>query len=87
MPSTPPPLWPGYDDAGEDELLALLDGKVARRARRRRPHRRRRGSPRDLAQAIASHEWLKQELRDAELPPATLHSRADDIRGGSWRPK
>ena len=28
MPSTPPPLWNGYDEAGEDELEALLDRKV-----------------------------------------------------------
>ena len=25
MPGTPPPLWRGYDDTEEDDLLALLD--------------------------------------------------------------
>ena len=41
MPSTPSPLWPGYDAAGEDELLDLLNGKDRRRARRRGRLRRR----------------------------------------------
>ena len=62
MPSTPPPLWHGYDDAGEDELIALLDGKVDAPRRRRRPDGRRARSRGDFAQAIASHEWLKQKL-------------------------
>ena len=40
MPSVPP-LWEGYDDNSEQDLLGLLDAKVERRARPRRPDRRR----------------------------------------------
>ena len=73
MPSTPPPLWDGYDEAGGDKLEALLDEKVAR----------------DFAQAIASHEWLKQKLGASDYHPS-LHAEANRIRSadiGSWRPK
>lgn len=88
MPSTPPPLWNGYDDAGEDELQALLDRKVDAAV-----------DPddetvdevlaRDFAQAIASHEWLKQKLGAPDYHPR-LHEEANRIRKadiGSWRPK
>jgi hypothetical protein len=38
MASSPPPLWPGYDEASDDDLLALLDSKVdAMRTRKTRP--------------------------------------------------
>ena len=29
MPASAPPLWDGYDDADEDQLVALLEGKAA----------------------------------------------------------
>jgi hypothetical protein len=37
----------------------------------------------DFAQAIASHEWLKQN-KDGYRE--RLHARADKVRVGSWRP-
>jgi hypothetical protein len=85
MPASPPPLWDGYDDADEDQLVALLERKAAAA-----------GDPdddsvdptvaRDLATAVASHEWLKRKLDDSSYR-ARLHKVADDIRVGSWRPK
>jgi hypothetical protein len=85
MPSSPPPLWDGYDDAGEDQLVALLDRKVDAALDADDPTVDERVA-RDFAQAIASHEWLKKELGDEGYRPR-LHARADDIRVGSWRPK
>jgi hypothetical protein len=85
MPSSPPPLWDGYDDAGEDKLIALLDGK-ARAAHDADDPTVSDGVARSLAEAIANHESIKKELRDPSYRP-DLHSLADDIRAGSWRPK
>ena len=85
MPASPPPLWDGYDEAGEDQLVALLDGKVDKALDPDDPTVDERAT-RDFAQAIASHEWLKQKLGDSGYRPR-LHARADDIRVGSWRPK
>jgi len=85
MPASPPPLWDGYDDAGEDQLVALLDGKVHAALDPHDPTVDERVA-RELAQAIASHEWLKQKLGDSGYKPR-LHARADDIRVGSWRPR
>jgi hypothetical protein len=85
MPSAPPPLWDGYDDAGEDKLLELLDRKVQAATDADDPTVDERVT-REFAQAIASHEWLKQQLGDSGYRPR-LHARADDIRVGSWRPK
>ena len=85
MPSTPPPLWDGYDEAGGDKLEALLDAKVEAAIDPDDPTVDEKVA-RDFAQAIASHEWLKQKLGDSGYRPK-LHARADDIRVGSWRPK
>ncbi len=88
MPSTPPPLWDGYDDAGEDKLVALLDRKVEAAIDPDDPTVDERVA-RDFATAIASHEWLKDKLGAGDYHP-TLHAEADRIRRadiGSWRPK
>jgi hypothetical protein len=88
MPPTPPPLWDGYDDAGEDRLEALLDRKVDAALDDDDPTVDERVA-RDFAQAIASHEWLKRELGSPDYHPR-LHAEADRIRAGdvgSWRPK
>ena len=85
MPASPPPLWDGYDDADEDQLVALLEGKAAAAhddADEGVDHR----VAQDLATAVASHEWLKRKLDDSSYR-ARLHAVADDIRDGSWRPK
>jgi len=83
MPGTPPPLWPGYDDASEDDLLSLLDGKVDA------AH-----DPNDetvdplvsgaLASAIARHESIKKRLDPDNYRPR-LHETASKI-AGSWKP-
>jgi hypothetical protein len=83
MPDTPAPLWNGYDDASEDDLLALLDGKAAAA-----------GDPDDdtvdavvsgaLATAIARHEELKQSQNAGNYRPR-VHARASQI-AESWRP-
>ena len=87
MPSSPPPLWDGYDDAGEDKLLELLGRKVEAATDPDDPTVDERVT-RDFAQAIASHEWLKQKLGSGDYH-AGLHAEADRIRTadvGSWRP-
>jgi len=83
MPNTPPPLWPGYDDADEDDLLSLLDSTDAAA-----------NDPADatvdpavaggLATAIARHEELKKD-QDPDNYRARLHERASAIAGG-WKP-
>ena len=88
MPATPPPLWDGYDQAGEDALQALLDRKVEAAIDPDDPTVDER-VVRDFAQAIASHEWLKEKLGADDYHPR-LHAEADRIRRadiGSWRPK
>jgi hypothetical protein len=88
MPSTPPPLWNGYDEAGEDELEALLDRKVDAAVNPDDETVDERVA-RDFAQAIASHEWLKEKLGAPDYHPR-LHAEANRIRKadiGSWRPK
>jgi hypothetical protein len=85
MPATPPPLWDGYDDADEDHLVALLEGKAAA-AHDEGDDSVDQVVARDLATAVASHEWLKRKLDDSSYR-ARLHKVADDIRVGSWRPK
>lgn len=80
------PLWDGYDETGEDRLLALLDGKVDKARDPDDPTVDERVA-RELAQAVASHEWLKQKLGSQAYRPK-LHARADAIRSDeSWRPK
>jgi|1186.fasta_scaffold326179_2 hypothetical protein len=85
MPSSPPPLWDGYDDADEDQLVALLERKATTALDSDDPTVDEKVS-KDLAQAVASHEWLKQKLGADGYRPK-LHALADDIRVGSWRPK
>jgi hypothetical protein len=88
MPPTPPPLWDGYDRAGEDDLEALLDRKVDAALDSGDPTVDEKVA-RDFAQVIASHEWLKEKLGDPDYHPR-LHAEADRIRSGdvgSWRPK
>jgi hypothetical protein len=85
MPSSPPPLWDGYDDAHEDELVALLERKATTALDSDDPTVDHKVST-DLAQAVASHEWLKQKLNDKGYRPK-LHAVANEIRVGSWRPK
>ena len=85
MPSSPPPLWDGYDDADEDQLVAFLERKATTALDSDDPTVDELVS-KDLAQAVASHEWLKQKLGDKGYRPK-LHSLAKDIRVGSWRPK
>ena len=88
MPSTPPPLWDGYDEAGGDKLEALLDAKVEAAIDPDDPTVDEKVA-RDFAQAIASHEWLKQKLGASDYH-ASLHAEANRIRSadiGSWRPK
>ena len=83
MPSTPPPLWDGYD-----KLEALLDAKVEAAIDPDDPTVDEKVA-RDFAQAIASHEWLKQKLGASDYHPS-LHAEANRIRSadiGSWRPK
>jgi len=80
MPPTPPPLWNGYDDASEDDLLALLDG-AERAANDPSDDTVRPNVVGGLATAIAEHEAIKKEL-DAGNYRARLHQRASAIAGG-----
>lgn len=85
MPNMPS-LWNGYDEEGEDGLLALLDRRVDAALDADDPSADER-STRDLAQAIESHEWLKRE-HASERYYARLHARAREVRAGdvgSWR--
>ena len=86
MPSVPP-LWEGYDDKSEDDLLSLLDAKVDATLDPDDPTDER--ATRDLAQAIASHEWLKrredQSSHHAELYAYARRLSTEDV--GSWRPR
>ena len=83
MTPTPPPLWNGYDDASEDELLALLD-EAERAANDPGDDTVRPNVVGGLATAIAEHEAIKQEL-DPDRYRARLHQRATAIAGG-WKP-
>jgi hypothetical protein len=86
MPPSPPPLWDGYGDAGERSLIELLNGKIAA-AQDDSDDTVDERVTRDLAQAIASHEWLKRKRDDGSYFP-DLHAHADQIRRneiGSWR--
>jgi hypothetical protein len=85
MSPSPPPLWDGYDDADEDQLVGLLDTKVDAALDPDDPTVDERVA-RELAQAVASHEWLKSRLGDPGYR-RRLHTRADEIRTESWRPK
>jgi hypothetical protein len=82
MPATPRPPWNGYEDADEDDLLALLDGAESAANDPEDPtHKDVAGG---IATAIASHEGTKKELGDKSYRKR-LHERASQI-AGSWRP-
>ena len=87
MPSVPP-LWEGYDDNSEQDLLALLDQKVGAALDPADDTVDERVT-RDFAQAIASHEWLKRRADDESHNPE-LYSYAKRVSTadvGSWRPR
>jgi hypothetical protein len=83
MPSTPSPLWPGYDQAAEDDLLALLDTAESA-ANDPADDTVRPNVAGGLATAIAEHEAIKKDL-DPDNYRARLHERASAI-AGSWKP-
>ena len=83
MPSTPPPLWPGYDEASEEDLLSLLDNAESA-AHDPDDDTVRPNVVGGLATAIAEHEAIKKEL-DPDNYRARLHDRANVIAGG-WQP-
>jgi hypothetical protein len=83
MPATPPPLWPGYDSADEDDLLALLDAHDGAANDRTNPTVNTAIAS-ALATAIGRHEALKKE-QDPDNYRPRLHERASAIAGG-WRP-
>ncbi|HZB76145.1 MAG TPA: hypothetical protein VE526_07975 [Solirubrobacteraceae bacterium] len=83
MPSTPPPLWPGYDEASEEDLLSLLDTTESA-AHNPDDDTVRPNVVGGLATAIAEHEAIKKEL-DPDNYRARLHDRANVIAGG-WQP-
>jgi len=83
MPATPPPLWPGYDDADEDDLLALL-GDTEAKANDPADDTVRPDVAGGLATAIAGHEAIKKDLDPDNYRPR-LHERASAIAGG-WKP-
>jgi hypothetical protein len=82
MPGTPPPLWPGYDAAGEDDLLDLLN-RTDETANSDDPTVNTAVST-ALATAIARHEALKKEHDPGNYRPR-LHERAAAVAGG-WKP-
>jgi hypothetical protein len=83
MPDSPRPLWPGYDDQTEDDLLDLLD-ENERKAGDAGDDTVRDGVPGGLAIAIATHEKIKEELGAENYRPR-LHARAQEIADG-WQP-
>ena len=86
MAGTPPPLWPGYDDASEDDLLDLLDRRVEVAKNANDPTVDERAG-KDFALAIESHEWLKQNRFEGAGHRPRLQARAREVRVGSWRPR
>ena len=86
MPSVPP-LWEGYADTSEQDLLGLLDDKVERALDDNDSTVDVRAT-RDLAQAIASHEWLKEREEGANHPELFAYARRVAKQDpGSWRPR
>ena len=79
-------LWPGYEQTDEEELLALLEGKVDAALDERNPAVDKRLA-KDFAQAIASYEWLKEQRRADGRYYERLHARANEVRIESWRPR
>jgi len=82
MPGTPPPLWPGYDTAKEDDLLDLLKGTDD--AANSDDPTVNTAVASALATAVARHEALK-ETQDPGNYRRSVHERASQIAGG-WRP-
>ena len=84
MPSTPRP-WDGYDDADEDDLLALLDGRSTAPPTTpttlRSTERAARASPR----RSPSHEAIKKDAATPATTTPRLHDRASAI-AGAWQP-
>ena len=83
MPTTPSPLWPGYDEASDDDLLDLLNGKESAAEDADDPTVNTAVAT-ALATAVARHEAIKQE-QDPDNYRQDLHERAAAIAGG-WRP-
>ena len=83
MPDSPSPLWPGYDDTSEDDLLDLLDGKESAAADADDPTVNTAVAT-ALATAVARHEAIKRE-RDPDNYRRRVHERAAAIAGG-WKP-
>jgi hypothetical protein len=83
MAETPPPLWPGYDTADEQDLLDLLDSHDRKASDRNDPTVNTAVAS-ALATAIARHEALKKD-QDPDNYRPRLHERASAIAGG-WKP-
>jgi hypothetical protein len=83
MAQTPPPLWPGYDESNEDDLLGLLE-TTDRAADDPDDPTVEKPVSGGLAHAIAKHEEIKKELDPGNYRPR-LHARASAI-AGSWHP-
>ena len=83
MPGTPPPLWPGYDEASEQQLLDLL-ARTEKAANDRDDPTVNTAVASALATAIARHEALKKE-HDAGNYRRGVHERASAVAGG-WQP-
>jgi hypothetical protein len=83
MPATPRPLWPGYDNTSEDDLLDLLDGTDSA-ANDPADETVNTAVAASLATAIARHEAIKQK-HDPDNYRPRVHERASAIAGG-WRP-
>jgi hypothetical protein len=83
MSDSPRPLWNGYDDADEDDLLELLDGTDKAADDPDDPTVEKDVSG-GLATAIAKHEEIKKTLDDPNYRPK-LHDRAIEI-ARSWQP-
>ena len=80
MPGTPPPLWHGYEEAAEDDLLALLDAHDTARTTattRRYDMPSRAPWPRPSRGTSA----LKKDQDPGNYRPR-LHERASAIAGG-----
>jgi hypothetical protein len=83
MPATPRPLWPGYDQTSDDDLLSLLD-QTERAANDDGDDTVQPNVAGGLATAIATHEEIKKDLDPGNYRQA-VHERASAIAGG-WKP-
>jgi hypothetical protein len=84
MASTPRPLWPGYDEFSEEQLLELLEllEAAANDPDDETVDDRVAGG---LAVAIARHEEIKRDS-DSERYRQRVHQRAVVIAEG-WQPR